>query len=163
MIEHSQVIEPSPSKPSGPQPFKASQPGDSSALAAPAPARSNPILVVEDMVELADLYRETLTLHGFEVAVAYNGATALKLLRDQKFQLALVDIDLPDLCGFDVVDRARAAGCLGRTRVVFCTGGYVQERLQRSIQFSESHFIAKPFTIEKLLSTVSDALNGLGR
>jgi two-component system response regulator CpxR len=60
------------------------------------------------MIELAKLLAENLVLRGLEVELAHDGATALKLLQERTFQLALIDIDLPDMSGFDVVSRARA-------------------------------------------------------
>ena len=88
-------------------------------LAETALPKSIRILVLEDMVELAELVSEYLQLKGFAVEVAHDGATALRLLGSRAFQVALVDIDLPDICGFEVVARARAAGCMRDTRIIF--------------------------------------------
>jgi DNA-binding response OmpR family regulator len=122
------------------------------------PPRPIRILVLEDMIELAKLLAKNLVLRGLEVELAHDGATALKLLQERTFQLALIDINLPDMSGFDVVSRARASGLLPDTSILFCTGGDLEERLRRAAQFPGSQFISKPFTIKKLLGTITDAL-----
>ena len=120
------------------------------------------VLVVEDMPELADLICEILMLHGFEVAIAPDGLTALDLLRNTSVQVALVDIDLPDISGFEVAERARALNCLQGARIVFCTGGDIEERRIKAQQFPGSQLLAKPFAVKGLLTTVADALASSG-
>ena len=110
------------------------------------------------MLELAGLFAEALRLHGFEVELSHDGLGAFNLIQTRVYHLGLFDIDLPDISGFEVVRRARSAGLLGATRIVFCSGGYVEERQSQALQFPGSVFIAKPFTIKKLLTTVADAL-----
>ena len=105
------------------------------------------ILVLEDMVQLAELVREWLLLQGFEVEVVNDGATALQLLRNRYFDVALVDINLPDMSGFEVMARALASGCSRDTRVVFCTGHSPEDYLPQARQFPASSFISKPFTL----------------
>ncbi len=125
-----------------------------------SPVQPIHILILEDMAELAELVSEALRLYGFEVEIAPDSATALQLLRERMFHVALVDIDLPDMCGFDMVARARATGSLGQTRVVFCSGGDEQERGGRAQQFPGSSFLTKPFTIKRLLTTIADMSGG---
>ena len=129
-----------------------------SPLADAAPPKPIRILVLENMVELAELVSEYLMLQGFEVEVAHDGAAALQLLGSRAFHVALVDIDLPDISGFEVVARARAAGCLCDTRIVFCTGGCPEERLPLALQFWGSSFLSKPFTMETLMARIADVL-----
>lgn len=69
-----------------------------------------------------------------------------------------MDIDLPDISGFEVVTRARDAGWLGGTRVVFCTGSDVEERMAQAGQIPCSYFIPKPFTMKRLLTTIADGI-----
>ena len=116
------------------------------------------ILVLEDMVQLAEFLSEYLMLQGFKVEVAHDGAAALRLLGSRAFQVALVDIDLPDISGFEVVARARAAGCMRDTRIIFCTGGCAEERLPLALQFWGSSFLSKPFDMRTLLTCISDVL-----
>ena len=123
--------------------------------ALPKPIR---ILVLEDLAELAELVAEYLMLHGFEVEVAHDGAAALELLGSRAFHVALVDIDLPDMSGFEVVARARAAECARDTRIIFCTGGCAEERLPLALQFWGSSYLGKPFAMKTLMTCIADVL-----
>lgn len=129
-----------------------------SPLADAAPPKPIRILVLEDMVELAELVSEYLMLQGFEVEVAHDGAAALQLLGGRAFHVALVDIDLPDISGFEVVARARATGCMCDTRIIFCTGGCPEERLPLAMQFWGSSFLDKPFAMETLMIRIAEVL-----
>jgi hypothetical protein len=53
-----------------------------------------------------------------------------------------------------VVRRAHAAGYLREARIVFCSGGYLEEREAQAREFAGSGFLAKPFTIESLMATI---------
>jgi DNA-binding response OmpR family regulator len=127
-------------------------------LAPIAPAKPFRILVLEDMVELAELVAEYLRLQDFEVEVVHDGTAALQLLESRAFHVALVDIDLPDISGFEVVARARAAGNLRDTRIVFCSGGCPEERLPLALQFWGSSFLGKPFAMQTLMTCIEDVL-----
>jgi len=85
----------------------------------------------------------------------------LRLSGSQAFNLALVDIDLPDFSGFEVVAGARAAGCLCDTRIIFCTGGCPEERIPLALQFCGSRFLGKPSAMETLVNCIADVLMAL--
>jgi DNA-binding response OmpR family regulator len=96
------------------------------------------------------------------VEVAHDGATAIELLGSRAFHVALVDIDLPDISGFEVVARARAAGCAHDTRILFCTGGCAEERLPLALQFWNSRFLGKPFAVKTRMTCLADLLKASG-
>src|SRR5690348_5086634 len=75
------------------------------------PARPR-VLMLEDNVELAELLSLIFETWGFQPMVAHLGRGASRLLAEQEFRLAFVDIDLPDTTGFEVVSSALARGWL---------------------------------------------------
>jgi CheY-like chemotaxis protein len=150
-----QTVQAEPSHLEPPNPRQKPHPSGLGDAIPPEPIR---LLILEDMLELAELLRENLILQGFEVETAPDGATALVLLRERPFHAALVDIDLPDINGFEVVAQARAEGSLRNARIVFCTGGFVEERSLLAAQFRGSRFISKPFAIKSLLACIADVL-----
>jgi DNA-binding response OmpR family regulator len=113
-------------------------------------------LVIEDLSELADLMVECLRARDFEAEVASTGEAALRLLSSGSFDVALVDIDLPDTTGFEVVAHATAAGWLGRTRIVICTGSRLEEHRQRAARIPGSRFLWKPFAFPELMKCVNE-------
>ena len=109
------------------------------------------LLVVEDMAELADVLVHTLETLEIEAQVASTGKEALQLLRSGSFDAALVDIELTDTTGFELVEAANASGWLGKTHIVFCTGSRSEEYRQRAARFSGCSFLWKPFAVHELM------------
>src|ERR1039457_6170151 len=83
------------------------------------------LLVVDDEPFLRDAVAASLRFLGFEVATAETGADALRLARDQPFDLVVLDVMLPDTDGFDVVRRLRRDGC--HVPVIFLTARDTQD------------------------------------
>lgn len=67
------------------------------------------ILVVDDEKAIADLVGIYLTKEGFDVQIAYSGADAAKAILEQEFDLALLDVMLPDIDGFELLRTIRAS------------------------------------------------------
>ena len=111
-------------------------------------------MLLEDSIDLARVLVEYLEATGFEVEVANTGAVALRWFSQSSFDVAVVDIDLPDINGFDVVGVAHELGCLRNTKVVFCTGNRSEEYRQRAARFPGSSFLWKPFFLQNLLKCI---------
>ena len=117
----------------------------------PQPLR---VLVLEDNVQLAGMLKRFFTRKGHQPAVAHLGGEALRLLEGQQFNLALVDIDLPDTTGFEVVTQALAQGKLQGTKIIFCSGDPSAERVAMAGQFPRSVFLPKPYEIPDLSALI---------
>jgi two-component system OmpR family response regulator len=68
------------------------------------------ILLVDDDVDLVELYQLYLTMHGHEVKVAYSATMALEVLRTWTPDVGMLDVRMPDMDGFDLVRLLRADG-----------------------------------------------------
>ena len=112
------------------------------------------VLLLEDNVELAELLRLVFEMWGFQPTVAHLGREASRLLEEQEFRLALVDIDLPDTTGFEVVAGALARGRLQRTKIIFFSGAPSDDRVAMARQFPGSVFVPKPFEMQSLLALI---------
>ena len=112
------------------------------------------VLLLEDNVELAELLRLVFEMWGFQPTVAHLGREASRLLEEQEFRLALVDIDLPDTTGFEVVAGALAQGWLQNTKIIFFSGEPSDDRVAMARQFPGSIFVPKPFEMQKLLGLI---------
>ena len=64
-------------------------------------------MVVDDEVAIRDLIREVMQLAGFEVSVCEDGLTALNLIRRERFDLIILDVNLPKLDGFALLQKVR--------------------------------------------------------
>ena len=112
------------------------------------------VLLLEDNVELAELLRLVFEMWGFQPTVAHLGREASRLLEEQEFRLALVDIDLPDTTGFEVVAGALAQGWLQNTKIIFFSGDPSDDRVAMARQFPGSIFVPKPFEMQDLLRPI---------
>jgi K+-sensing histidine kinase KdpD len=111
------------------------------------------ILIVDDDVALASNLQDVLEVEGYTTAVAYDGQTALSLCREKAFDLALVDIMLPDMSGTKLI--AKLYELSSATVYVVITGyasmdSAIEAVKQRSIVAYET----KPINMERLLSLI---------
>ena len=81
-------------------------------------ARQARVLLIEDDPAIARMYQLAMRNAGLELTVAHDGGSGLVELARQRYQLVLLDLGLPGLHGFEVLDRVRAEPELGGPRVV---------------------------------------------
>ncbi len=108
------------------------------------------VLVVDDNRDAADLLSESLGLLGFEVCVAYDGPSALEAADHFRPELALLDIGLPVMDGYEVARRLRDRAELRDLRLVALTG-YGQESDRRRSRDAGFHaHLVKPLDLNAL-------------
>ncbi len=108
------------------------------------------ILIAEDDPVLADALRRTLRQSGYAVDWAQNGGEADAALDTNEFDLLILDITLPKLCGFEVLRRLRARN--SRLPVLMLTAlDSVNDRV-RGLDAGADDYLAKPFALEELLA-----------
>lgn len=113
------------------------------------------ILVVDDFANSADLLAELLTDLGHTVNVAYSGTQALQAMRDQPPDLALLDINLPDLEGWRVAEALREDG--SDCYVVAMTAATVPTYVARSARSGCDRHMTKPVTPSDLDLVIASA------
>lgn len=114
------------------------------------------VLVVEDERHIALGIVENLELEGYEATLAEDGQAGLKALLAGGHDLALLDVMLPHLDGFEVCRRARAAGV--HIPILFLTArGGVDDRIQ-GLQAGGDDYLPKPFHLDEMLSRVQAML-----
>ena len=108
------------------------------------------ILIVEDDPALADLLRRTLREAAMAADVAGNGNDALTAFAINDYDLAVLDVGLPDIDGFEVCRQHRKRG--GKTPILMLTArGGLDDRV-RGLDVGADDYLAKPFAIEELLA-----------
>ena len=117
------------------------------------------VLIVEDEHCIARLIEMSLTRAGYHCTVAEDGGTAADCIEEQAFDLALLDIMLPGLDGYELLDYLRPLG----VPVIFITAkGAVKDRVE-GLRRGADDYIVKPFVIEELLARVESVLRRAGR
>lgn len=108
------------------------------------------VLVVEDEREVAELLLRALQEAGWAVDVVSRGRHALESLAVTDYDIAVIDIGLPDIEGIEVCRRLRGRG--GKTPVLILTAfGGIADRV-RGLDAGADDYLAKPFAIEELLA-----------
>jgi two-component system, chemotaxis family, CheB/CheR fusion protein len=127
-------------------------PGDNPRL----PRRKLRIAIVEDNQDIRDTLRELLLLDGHEVVMAEDGKSGLDLIVRERPDLALIDVGLPRLDGYEVARRVKEAFGGNTTRVVALTGYGRQEDRLKAIQAGFDEHFVKPVEVEALSRLLAD-------
>jgi DNA-binding NtrC family response regulator len=110
------------------------------------------ILVVDDELLIRDLLYDFFITEGWDIVVAENGQKAIDYLRNQKFDIVLTDIRMPDVSGLDLTDRIRAL--YGDLPIVIMTGYPSLETAVAALRHKVDDYIIKPFNINQLYRTI---------
>ncbi|HYA67853.1 MAG TPA: response regulator transcription factor [Acidimicrobiales bacterium] len=116
-----------------------------------APAR---ILVVDDERSITDLVAMALRYEGLETAVAHTGRAALELVTSFRPNLMVLDVMLPDLTGFEVLERIGRDLAGHRVPVLFLTARDTLDDKLRGFTLGGDDYMTKPFSIEELIVRV---------
>ncbi len=119
-----------------------------SLTAPPAPR----VLVTDDEDNIRFLLDAALRHFGFDVVLAANGREALGAVADEKPDLIVLDVMLPDLDGFEVCRRLRADGI--RVPVLFLTARDGTEEKVRGLTLGGDDYVTKPFSLEEVVARV---------
>jgi len=118
------------------------------------------ILVVEDAPDISSLLKIYFTSQGYEVITALRGAVALELCRKTPPNLALLDVNLPDMEGYDIGRTLRQSARTRHIPIIFLTArGEKQDRLKGLGEVQAEYYIVKPFDIEEVHTIVKGALD----
>ena len=112
------------------------------------------ILIVEDEEAIANLIRMNLVKAGYQCEIASDGKEAADIIEERTFDLILLDIMLPKLNGYEVLEYAKAV----EIPVIFLTAmGETQQKV-KGLKMGAEDYIAKPFEISELLARVETVL-----
>lgn len=107
------------------------------------------LMVVDDEVGVRELLADALKLAGFEVVTASDGMNALTQLRSVKPNLLIVDINMPLMDGFDLIERLRTNG--DNTPALMLTARAEKTDITRGLTLGADDYVTKPFGLEELI------------
>lgn len=113
------------------------------------------ILVVDDEQYILDMLRCTLEDEGYDVEVAAEGNSALTLLAERKPDLVLLDIRMPDLNGYEVLELIRQQSDVP---VIMLTGVLEPISVHQSVNPGADDYVRKPFRPPELLARIKNKL-----
>ena len=116
------------------------------------------ILVVDDDREIARLLRGYLEQAGYGVQVAYDGVTALAMVREARPDVLLLDLMLPDMDGWAVTRRIRSDSTLAATPIIMLTARVEDTDKILGLELGADDYVTKPFGMNELLARLRAAL-----
>jgi signal transduction histidine kinase len=114
------------------------------------PPKPRDVLLVEDNADAAEMLRGLLELGGHRVRIARDGVEALEALRREPPDIALVDLGLPRMDGYELVRRARLSINGRRPLFVALTGYGLEEDRRRALEAGFDHHLVKPVDAREL-------------
>lgn len=123
---------------------------------------SHRILLVEDEEHLRDAIQMNLELEGYHVVAVKDGKTAVEKALNERYNLIILDVMIPEMDGFEVCERIRLEN--QQVPIIFLTAKNTgQERVQ-GLKLGADDYLAKPFNLEELLlRTASLIQRGIDR
>ena len=108
------------------------------------------ILVVDDDAAIQDLIKEVLSSQGHTFAVASSGDEALKIIDKARFDLVILDRNMPKMSGLEVLRKLRAGPATAKLKVLVCTGAEMLAEVEEAFAAGATDYIVKPLDFEKL-------------
>ena len=122
------------------------------------PTRKRTIMVVDDSPDLVEIVRITLEAKGFNVRCAYSGQELLAALEEQKPDLILLDIMMPQIDGLEVLIRLKWNPATASIPVILLTAKVHHEDVLKGYKLGTDHYIKKPFDSAQLVTSINRLL-----
>lgn len=119
------------------------------------PERAIKLLIVDDEVAFLEALGERLELRDFQVRTVSNSKDALELCRQEKFDLALVDLKMPDMNGQELLSRIK--GAHRHLEVIILTGHGSLSSAVDCTKLGAFDYLPKPYKLDELLKVLRDA------
>jgi DNA-binding response OmpR family regulator len=120
---------------------------------------ASPVLIVEDDPSIRKLVRVILRHAGIDADEAMNGREASELLRRKRYDLVLLDLMLPLVSGYDVLDEIGRTDCAGCVILITAASDLDLQQVDGSLVRT---IVRKPFDVHRLQSIILEALNETG-
>jgi DNA-binding response OmpR family regulator len=117
------------------------------------------ILCIEDDEEMIDLIRLILTRRGFEVLGAFSGESGLEIIRNEKPDLILLDLMMPEMDGWEVYQQIKSYDATHNIPVIVVTAKAQSIDRVLGLRIAKvDDYISKPFSPQELLDSIDSVL-----
>jgi len=116
------------------------------------------IVVIEDEADISMLVETTLTFGGHHVHIASNGRDGIELVAKHQPEIVLLDVQMPDMSGYDVLQTAKNDPRLCHIPMFLFSANSRSEDIQRGLDLGAAGFLSKPFDPRELLQQINHAL-----
>ncbi len=117
------------------------------------------VLVVEDQVDNRTILRDLLDSAGIQVLEAENGAIGVEMAKNLLPDLILMDIQMPEMDGYEASRRIKAAPALAAVPIIAVTSYALSDDIDRALAAGCDDYVTKPFSPRALLAKVMSWLD----
>lgn len=119
------------------------------------------VLVVDDIPLNVMLIEKMLKKFGFEIRKANSGPQALDAIAERQPQLVLLDIMMPGMTGYEVLEKIRETKTKEELPIVMLSALSSNDDISRAVCIGANDFLTKPVVMERLYNCVASQLNAL--
>jgi DNA-binding response OmpR family regulator len=114
------------------------------------------VLVVDDNQDITDLLSRFLNAKGFETVVTNDPRNGLNLLREEKYDVVLLDISMPEVSGIDIIQKLEKDKVLKEQKIViFSANAFTDSQINDLLKMEGIHdCLKKPIALNKLLTVI---------
>ncbi len=116
------------------------------------------ILIVDDESDLLDLLGLRLRANGYDVCIALNGVEGLRVAAEERPDLILLDVSMPQMNGFQVCEHLRRNPVTRHTPIVLLTAKTRDTDKLIGMEAGANDYVIKPFDMDALLKTIAHHL-----
>jgi DNA-binding response OmpR family regulator len=116
------------------------------------------ILIIEDDSMMADTLASMVDLIGFQSVIFDTSAEALEAMLHVQPDLVLLDVNLPDISGFEVCRQIKTSATLKNTPVIIVSGESTDQALQQGQAAGADHYLVKPVGLDEMEVTIKQVL-----
>lgn len=113
------------------------------------------ILMIDDDKDLSMITQDMLEDYGYSVTLAESAEEAYDILRNQVFELLILDINLPDGTGFEVCKELRS---VSQVPIIFCSARTSEDDRIQGLDIGGDDYLPKPYSLRELLSRVNSLM-----
>lgn len=117
------------------------------------------ILAVDDESDVLLIIKTALMSEGYAVVTASNGPDALARSREETPDLVVLDMMMPEMSGFEVLEQLRAQEMTRKVPIIMLTGVSDKAKIRQAIDSGIDYYIVKPFEFHDLISKVRIAIS----
>ena len=112
------------------------------------------MLIVDDYPSLAEIVDRRLRVAGFHTRLCAGGAEAIRILREERFDIVVLDVMMPEIDGFEVMRFIREEHIVPDLPVVLLTACSSDDDIAKAMALGADGYVTKPFNAVELVRTV---------
>ena len=117
------------------------------------------ILIIEDNEINMKLFADILEAKGYSITKIFDGREGYEAIKNQKYDLVILDIQLPSMNGFEILEHLHD-DAIELPKILIVSAFAMEHEIAMAKQLGAKNYLTKPIDIMNFINTVSDILNG---